>query len=41
MQGAFFFKTGDTVAGSGAGPGRELARSSSSSSSKGGYNYPN
>jgi plastocyanin len=36
MQGAFFFKDGDTVAGAGAGSG-----SSSSSSSQGGYNYPN
>jgi hypothetical protein len=35
MQGAFFFKDGDTVAGAGAGA------SSSSSSSAGGYNYPN
>jgi len=36
MQGAFFFKDGDTVAGAGAG-----ASSSSSSSDAGGYNYPN
>ena len=35
MQGAFFFKDGDTVAGAGAGA------STSSSSSDGGYNYPN
>jgi plastocyanin len=35
MQGAFFFKDGDTVAGAGAGA------SPSSSSSDGGYNYPN
>ena len=36
MQGAFFFKDGDTVAGAGAGAG-----SSSSVSTEGGYNYPN
>ena len=36
MQGAFFFKDGDTVSGAGAGAG-----SSSSSSTGGGYNYPN
>jgi plastocyanin len=35
MQGAFFFKDGDSVAASGGGG------SSSSSSSSGGYNYPN
>jgi plastocyanin len=37
MQGAFFFKDGDTVAAAGAGGGS----SSSSSSSNGGYDYPN
>ena len=35
MQGSFFFKDGDTVAGAGAGA------SSSSSTTQGGYNYPN
>ena len=34
MQGAFFFKDGDTVAGAGAG-------ATSSSSDNGGYQYPN
>ena len=38
MQGAFFFKDGDTVVGAGAGTG---TNSSSSSSDAGGYNYPN
>jgi plastocyanin len=40
MQGAFFFKSGDTVSGSGAGTGAG-ASSVSSSSSSGPYNYPN
>ena len=35
MQGAFFFKDGDAVAGTGVGA------TSSSSSDAGGYNYPN
>lgn len=37
MQGAFFFKDGDSLAATGGGSGA----SSSSSSSGGGYNYPN
>ena len=36
MQGAFFFKDGDTLVGAPAG-----ASSSSSSSNNGGYQYPN
>lgn len=35
MQGAFFFKDGDSLAATGGGSG------GSSSSSSGGYNYPN
>jgi plastocyanin len=40
MQGAFFFKDGDTLTGAGAGTGASSS-SSSSSSGGGGYNYPN
>jgi plastocyanin len=40
MQGSFFFKDGDTLAGTGAGSGASSS-SSSSSSSQGGYQYPN
>jgi plastocyanin len=39
MQGAFFFNTGDTVAGAGAGGGAGANSSSSSSTSNNGYNY--
>jgi len=42
MQGAFFFKSGDTVGGSGAGAGPSAPASSvSSSTSSAPYNYPN
>ncbi|MEY2404902.1 MAG: Cupredoxin-like domain [Acidimicrobiaceae bacterium] len=40
MQGAFFFKDGDSPAGAGTGAGGSSS-SSSSSSSDGGYQYPN
>jgi len=40
MQGAFFFKTGDTVGAAGAGAGASTASVSSSTSSSP-YNYPN
>jgi plastocyanin len=40
MQGAFFFKVGDTIGASGSGAGAS-ASSVSSSTSSGPYNYPN